>query len=138
MKIEKLPFAQLIKLDSDMMEVIVNEGVEMDVEMVNQYHAWLLENLTPPFGILVNKINGYTYTFEAQKILADLPEIKAMAVISYWQVSAQSTKSLKAIPRKIKWNMEIFNNRKEGLNWLNRELGKSKRGKYNQAESAAK
>ena len=124
MKTEKLPFAKVIKLDSNLMEVIVNEGVEMDVEMVNQYHEWLLKNLTPPFGILFNKINSYTYTFDAQKILADLPEIKAMAVISYTQVSAQSTKSLKAIPRKIKWNMEIFDNRKDALNWLNNEMGK--------------
>ncbi len=122
MKIHKLPFAKLIKLNDSMMEVIVNEGVEMDIRMVNQYHRWLLENLESPFGILVNKINQYTYTFEAQINLADLPEIKAMAVVSYSNISEQATKTLKKIPRKTEWNLQIFDNREDALSWLEKEI----------------
>lgn len=125
MKTYKLPFLKLIKLRPDLVEVIADEGVELDIDMVKQYHAWLLENMTPPFGILVNKINSYTYTFEAQRKIADLPEIKAMAVITYTQISTASTKSLKAIPREIEWNLEIFDNRTSALDWLENELKKS-------------
>ena len=124
MEQHELPFAKLNKLHDSLVETIVHEGVEMTPRMVDQYHKWLLTNLTPPFGILVNKINQYTYTFEAQLQLADLPEIKAMAVISYSTITELSTKTMEKMPRKNKWNMKMFRKREDALLWLEDELKK--------------
>jgi len=99
--------------------VIINENVEMTLEMVEQYHTFLLSRLISPFSLLINKINSYTYSFDAQVNLATIEEINAMAVVAYTQVSQISTEYLKTtVPRKVSWNLKIYNNREDALNWL--------------------
>jgi len=99
--------------------VIINENVEMTLEMVEQYHTFLLSRLISPFSLLINKINSYTYSFDAQVNLATIKEINAMAVVAYTQVSQISTEYLKTtVPRKVSWNLKIYNNREDALNWL--------------------
>lgn len=120
----KLSFGKINKLNDSIAEIIVNEGVEMNLKMVKEYHIWISEHLLDPCGLLINKINGYTYTFEAQRELANLPQIKAMAVITYNKISAVSTKVLTKIPRENKWNLEMFDERSQGLEWLKKEIGK--------------
>lgn len=69
MELHELSFAKIIILREDIAEVIVNEGVEMTVEMVDEYHNFLLSHLRAPFSLLVNKLNAYTYDFDAQEKL---------------------------------------------------------------------
>ena len=118
MDLHELPFAKIIILREDIAEVIVNDGVEMDAGMVEQYHDFLLSHLHAPFSLLVNKINAYTYDFSAQEKLAALKEINAMAVIAYRLVTEISTETVAAFPREIKWNLKIFSNRDEAFAWL--------------------
>ena len=65
MKLYELPFAKIIILDDNIAEVMIDHGVEMDVEMVEQYHDFLLSHLRPPFSLLINKIKSYAYDFHA-------------------------------------------------------------------------
>jgi len=96
----------------------------MTLEMVEQYHKFLLSHLVSPFSLLINKINSYTYNFDAQMNLATLKEINAMAVVVYTRASKISTEYLKSsVPRKTDWNLEIYSNRDEALNWLKSEQG---------------
>jgi len=119
MDLYELSFAKIIILRDDVAEVIINEGVEMDARMVEQYHNFLLSHLCNPFSVLINKVNSYTYDFEAQLILGTLKEINKIAVVAYNRVTKISTERLASdIPRKIEWNMKIFENRKEALAWL--------------------
>ena len=90
----------------------------MDIEIVQQYHDFLLSHLRSPFSLLVNKINAYTYDFEAQERLATLKEINAMAVVAYNQVTKITTETLALFPRDVQWNLEIFSNRDDALSWL--------------------
>lgn len=82
-----LPFATINILRKDIAEVIINSGVEMNKAMVNDYHTFLLTHLTSPFSLLINKKNAYTYDYDAQQIIANLPEIKALAVVVYSDMS---------------------------------------------------
>jgi len=118
MTLHVLPFAKIILLRDDIAEVIINESVEMDLEMVETYHSFLLSHLKAPFSLLINKINAYSYSYDAQKKLATLDEIKAMAVVSYRNATKTSTKALAAVPRRQAWNLEIHTNREDALNWL--------------------
>ena len=83
MDLHELPFAKIIILRDDIAEVMINDGVRMNQEMVEQYHDFLLSHLRAPFSLLVNKINSYTYDFHAQEKLATLKEINAMAVVTF-------------------------------------------------------
>ena len=118
MDLHELPFAKIIILRDDIAEVMINEGVRMDMAMVKQYHEFLLSHLRAPFSLLVNKINAYTYDFQAMENLCTLKEINAMAVVAYNRVTKITTETLASYPRGVKWNLKIFSNRDEALTWL--------------------
>lgn len=120
-----MDFAEITLLREDIAEVIINEGVEMDMNMVEQYHDYLLSHLRAPFSLLVNKLNAYTYNFEAQQKLATLKEINAMAVVAYNRVTLISTEILSSYPREEKWNLKIFADRGDALAWLLSQQDKS-------------
>ncbi len=118
MELHELPFAKIIILREDVAEVIINEGVQMDSAMVDRYHAFLLSHLRAPFSLLINKVNAYTYDFEAQKKLATLEEINVMAVVAYTRVTEIATETLASVPRAVEWKMKIFSDRDSALDWL--------------------
>ncbi|MDD2916194.1 MAG: hypothetical protein PHP70_12850 [Gallionella sp.] len=121
MDLHELRFGKIILLSSNTAEVIINDGVEMNEAMVNEYHEFLIAHLHAPFSLLINKINSYSYDFAAQASLATIKEIKAMAVVSYSRISVQATESLAAFPREVDWNINIFSNREAALQWLESE-----------------
>ena len=108
MDLYDLPFAKIIILRDDIAEVMINEGVELDIDMVNQYHQFLLSHLQAPFSLLINKVNAYTYDFHAQERLATLKEINAMAVVAYNRITRLTTETLASFPREVEWNLKIF------------------------------
>ena len=118
MNLYELPFAKIIILRDDIAEVMIDEGVIMDTAMVEQYHDFLLSHLRAPFSLLVNKVNAYSYDFDAQEKLATLKEINAMAVIAYNRITKIATENLASFPRDVKWNLRIFSNREEAMAWL--------------------
>lgn len=126
MDLYNLPFAKIIILREDIAEVIINDGIEMNIGMVEQYHAFLLSHLQQNFSLLINKVNSYTYDFDAQMKLATLKEINAMAVVTYNRITELATESLVSFPRDVEWNLKIFSNRDEALVWLNTIQGNSK------------
>ncbi|HEY9051733.1 MAG TPA: hypothetical protein VIQ03_09330 [Gammaproteobacteria bacterium] len=126
-----LGFGQIIILQPDIAEVIINDGIEMDESMVDDYHHFLIEHLVAPFSILVNKIHAYTYTFEAQLKLCTIPQIHSMAVVTYSHISEVATDSLNSIPRTTPWNLRKFPQREQALGWLiqNQDTIRNKDGK---------
>ena len=118
MDLHELRFGKIILLSNNIAEVIINDGVEMNEAMVNEYHEFLIAHLHAPFSLLINKINSYSYDFAAQLSLATIKQIKAMAVVSYDRITKHATESLVATPRKVKWNIQIFSNREAALQWL--------------------
>ena len=125
MDLHELPFAKIIILRDDIAEVMINDGVRMNEDMVEQYHEFLLSHLRAPFSLLINKINSYTYDFHAQEKLATLKEINAMAVVAYNRVTKLTTETLASYPRDVKWNLKIFSNRDDALAWLLSEQGET-------------
>ena len=118
MDLHELPYAKIIILQDNIAEVMINDEVKMDLEMVEHYHEFLLSHLRPPFSLLINKINSYSYDFDAQLKLATLKEINAMAVVAYNRITRITTEALALYPRSEKWNLKVFSNRDEALNWL--------------------
>jgi hypothetical protein len=124
MKVFILPFGKINILHNTIAEVIINEGVVMDLEMVNQYHNFLLQNLESPFSLLVNKVNSYSYKFDAQLKIANLSEIKSMAVVIYNLSADMATQILMNINKGNNWNIKLFKEREVALDWLLRDINK--------------
>ena len=118
MELHELSYAKIIILQEDIAEVIIDDEVVMDVQMVEHYHDFLLSHLSPPFSLLINKVNSYTYDFNAQLKLATLVEINAMAVVAYDRITEITTESLASYPRSEKWRLKIFSNRNDAMAWL--------------------
>jgi len=121
MELHELTFAKIIILRDDIAEVIINDGIDMDMPMLEVYHNFLLSNLKAPFSLLINKINSYSYNADVLLNLAELSEINVMAIVSYKRITTVSTEYLHSIPRPIEWNLKIFSNRDDALTWLESE-----------------
>ena len=63
----KLSFGYITLLSENIAEVVVNRNVVMTLEMVDEYDYFLKCHFNGDFGLLINKINQYSYTFEARK-----------------------------------------------------------------------
>lgn len=118
MELHELPFVKIIKLSNDIAEVIVNEGVEYTLEMVDQYHNWIADNMSDPCYILVNRLNSYSYTFEVQQKLGTLDQIRAIAFVTYTRTGKMAVEAMSRMPKTSHWNGRIFDNREDALQWL--------------------
>lgn len=118
MKQYKLSFGTIVILEDNLAEVIINEGVIMNEIMVDLYHDFLLSYLKAPFSLIINKKNSYSYTFEAQKMIANLDEIHCMAVVVGTKGALMSTKTLIQINEANDWNIKLFKTREEAIEWI--------------------
>ena len=114
-----LPFGKVNILESNIAEIIINDGVIIDGSMVSAYRNLLRSHLTPPFSLLINKQHGYSYTFEAQTAMGALNEdIDCRAVVVRSQSGEMATEIVMDINKHNNWKIKIFKEREEGLNWL--------------------
>lgn len=121
MKNYKMSFGTIIILENNLAEIIVDDGVEMNLTQVNEYHNFLLNNLTAPFYLLVNRKHSYTYTFDAQKIIVSLDKIKKLAVFLNTQGALMSSETLFSLNTNLNWEISWFSERAGALAWLKEE-----------------
>jgi len=113
-----LPFAQINIIKPNLAEVIVNSNITFDLRMVKQYHNYLISNLSAPFNLLINKKNTYNYYPEAQKEIANIPQINKMGIITYEKESKERTDNLISLPSSLNWFVRMFQYRENALKWL--------------------
>ncbi len=119
MNLYELSFAKLIIIRDDVAELIVNEAIEVDLSMIEEYHNLLLSIFNSSFSVLVNKINSYSYTFEAQRQIPALKLIHATDVLTYNNMTEVTTTELtKMSSQGKKWNMKMFSDRDKAIAWL--------------------
>ena len=114
----KLSFAEITLLQVDIAEVVINEGVELNLELVGEYHDFLIEEMRHPFSLLINILNYYSYNFEAQQFIGSLSQINAIAVVAHDKISEDIIKTVIKVPKEIPWNIKIFKEREAALKWL--------------------
>lgn len=123
MKTTNLRSGKIITLTDKISEIVIDQGVEMNDDLVEEMHDYFVGHKQETTGLLVNKKNEYAYTFSAQAKIGDLPHIKAIAIICYRQSSRITSELIAKLPRKHPWNFKIFDNYEDGLEWLKSEIG---------------
>ena len=116
-----LSFGVVNIIKPNLAEVIINENITFDVRMVKQYHEALINNLTAPFDLLINKLNYYNYSPAARTEIGSIPQINKMGVVNYDVKTVDITKDLIKSPRNKSWNIKLFNNRAAALKWLTQD-----------------
>lgn len=118
MKSYDLSFGKIIPISDKIAEVIVDDGIEMDEAMIDEYHDCLISNFRSPFSVLINKINRYTYTFPAQQKLAAIEQMNAIAIVAYTPSTEHASEAVAIVPRSVEWKYRIFEDRESALQWL--------------------
>ena len=114
-----LSFSTVTLLKDNVVEVIANEGIEVDMQMANELKHFFKSNLKHRFFVLINRVNSYSYTFEAQQSILNIKNIHSLAFVAYSQSSAESAKLLTVFATEdIKYEIEFFSDRDSSLNWL--------------------
>jgi len=121
-----LSFAKVNVLSENVAEVIVKQGVEISLEMSEEYNDFLTERFPENFALLVNKINQYDFSFEAKLNMASHENLIAIAVVTYDVQGKQSVEKMATMREIDGWNLKVFDGlnlgRQEGIDWLQGEL----------------
>lgn len=119
MKVFILPFGEIRILDSNIAELIINEGVLIDDIMIDTYRTLLQSHLSIPFSLLINKKNAYSYTFAAQMAMGNSNHIVDLrAVVVYSQSAEMATNIVMNINQDNNCNIKIFREREAAVDWL--------------------
>ena len=122
----RLSFGVFNLLADNILEVTVDEGIEMSLEMIEECSDFVHEHISGDFGMIVNRINNYTYTYEAQLSLASYQGLKAIAFVYYNNESKEIIKSLHEKRQEDEWNFQVFSGLELGwqqaFQWIKSEL----------------
>ena len=126
----RLSFADINIISDEIAEVIGNQGIEITLEMTEESDKFLSAKFTNNFALLINRVNQYTYAYEAQLSIASLPHLKAIAVIVYDAQGKESIRSFKGSRFMDKLNIKEFSGlelgRNSAIQWLEHELSNAK------------
>jgi len=126
MQKHRLSFAEVNIISDDIVEVIIDEGVEVSIEMVEEYDNFLACIFNGDYGVLINKINNYSYSAEAQFIMGSAEDIVAIAAVNYNEQGKQSSKAIAGIRIVDQLNVKAFSGLELGwqqaMTWLQNEI----------------
>ncbi len=101
-------FAFYNKLSENIIEVIADEGVEITLEMIDEGHEFIEKYIEGDFALLVNRINTYSYSYEAKLSIASHEGLKAIAFVYYNNESQHAIDDLQNTRVMDKWNAKTF------------------------------
>ncbi|GAA5137717.1 hypothetical protein [Thalassotalea piscium] len=123
---QRLSFAYFTLLSDNIVEVVVDEGVEMSLEMVEECHQFIEKYCPDDFALLVNRVNQYDYSYEAKLTLASYANLKAIAFVYYTPDGKETINKLSKARSHDDWNMKTFAGLNMGwpdaFDWLQQEL----------------
>lgn len=117
----RLSFCEIYLLEDNLVEVITDEGTDIDEAMLREYHDFYTTTFTAMFGVLVNKVHQYSYQFPVVKEIGDLPLMRAVAVLHH-SSSSRISHMVDKIHRERPLNMRHFDDREKAIDWLKAEL----------------
>ncbi|MCK4744345.1 MAG: hypothetical protein KAT25_11040 [Sulfuriflexus sp.] len=118
----RLSFCYITNITNNITEVKIDEDIIVDETMVDEYHSWLTQHHSGAFGVLVDKTNHYSYTFEAQLKLGQVENIQAIAILVKDHSAEVATQALMGIKQRRQIPNNIFYQREEALEWLQNQL----------------
>ena len=122
----RLSFATVNMIDNCIIELIIDEGIEITMEMLDESDLFIKQYLPKIYGVIVNRVNAYHYTFEAKFAVASQDSLCAIAVISYNNETREDVDDLMRIRKMDDLNLKVFSGLELGwqdaYNWLQAEL----------------
>jgi len=113
-------------LPGNVLEITVDQGKEITLEMLDESNDFISAHFTEGFGLLINRINQYTYSYEAQLSVASHSGLRALAFVCYSSESEREVRKMQELRAVDQWNVQFFSGLELGwqqaYNWLKEEL----------------
>jgi len=123
---KRLSFAYVNIIEDNIAELIIDNNVIITLEMIEEYDNYLAQHFEGKFGLLINRINHYSYTFESKLTIGSVEGLCAMAVVYYSRMSKESTLSILNARVNDDFNLKLFSGlelgKQSGIDWLKHEL----------------
>lgn len=114
----KLSFCSVTVINKRIVEITFDDGVEINLNMLNEFWDFIDANMTENISIILNKATSYSYEFDTSIALSESDRIKNIAVVCYNEMSATASEYMKKAFNKSGKNIEIFYTKEDALNWL--------------------
>ena len=88
--------------------LIIQQCYELKNLLFEESDFFFIDHFTGPFAVLLNKINNFTYTYEAKLLIASLENLHAIAVVNYSKNGRNQTQDLISNRRIDGWNVKEF------------------------------
>ena len=122
----RLSFGYFTLLAENIVEVIIDEGIELSLEMVEECDVFFKAHIFGNFGMLINRINEYTYSYEAQLSIGSYTGLKAIAFVYYSDESKVMVEEINRTRVYDNWNSCIFSGLdlewQQAFQWLRKQL----------------
>lgn len=115
-------------INNNILEITPDEGAIISLEMVEETQGFINEHITQNFAMLINQINNYHYSYEAQLSVGSYANLTAIAFVYFSEQGQDMSKNLVKKRAIDNWNFQIFSGLDLGwqlaLSWLQGELNK--------------
>ncbi len=122
----RLSFGYFTLLAENIVEVVIDDGIELSLEMVEECDQFFKAHIFGEFGMLINRINEYSYSYEAQLSIGSYQGLKAIAFVYYTDECKTLFEQLNVTRANDNWNSRLFSGLElewqQALNWLEQEL----------------
>lgn len=120
MGLENLEFGTFREIEPNILEIIINKGVQLDLAKIQEIEKGLLEKYKNPYALLVNRVNSYSHTHESMEKVANLRNLAGIAILVYTDFSRHTA----MVHTLYQDNVRVFDDREEAVTWLMNILNK--------------
>ncbi len=114
MLIDEIDYSTFHDLGSNIMEIIDNEGEEINGERVAQTHQALYEKFNGPYAILINRVNSYSHSNDSLVKISEQEYAIAYAIVVYSKASRIAARMHNLFHN----NVRIFDGKPAAIKWL--------------------
>lgn len=121
MKLDDLTFGTFREIEPNIIEIIINEGVELSRQHIERIEERLLEKYGGMYALLINRVNSYSHTLDSMQKVAKLRNLTALAIVVYSEVSVHAAR----IHHLYQDNVQVFEDKESATAWLRDSIQKS-------------
>jgi hypothetical protein len=122
----RLSFGYVTLLADNIVELLIDDGIELSLEMVEECAQFFKTHCVGEFGMLINRVNEYSLSYEAKLSIGSYQGLKAIAFVYYSDEAKDIFEKLNVTRANDHWNSRLFSGLELGwqqaLAWLEQEL----------------
>jgi hypothetical protein len=123
MILDELTIGTFQEIAPNIIEIIINEGVELNRKHIQRVEEGLLEKYGGEYALLINRVNSYSHTHDSMQKVSKMRNLAAIAIVVYSNVSEKAA----TLHQLFQDNIRIFEGKEKALTWLVERLNKKDR-----------